>query len=111
MLASDIPREQWQPFLEHLNHQHLGHRVRVERHQPGTGIIFEVENCVFERIHDDQSGDRHRIGVVVGEPTRNQETFFMTDPKQLLWFENDDTDTLQIEGIDGRFLIIRLLEK
>ena len=111
MLASEIPREQWEPFLDRFNRQHSGDRVRVERHQPGTGIIFEVENCVFERIHDDCSGEHHRIGVVVGEPHQNQETFFMTDPRQLLCFENDASDTLQIEGTDGRFLIVRVICK
>jgi hypothetical protein len=111
MLASDIPREQWEPFLEGFNRQHSGRLVRVERHQPGLGIIFEVESCIFERIHDDQSGERHRIGVIVGEPNQRQETFFMTDPRQLLWFEDDAIHTLRIEGTDGRFLVVRLLAK
>jgi len=111
MLASEVPREQWEPFLDLFNRQHTGDRARVERHQPGTGIIFEVENCVFERIHDDCSGERHRIGVVVGEPQQHQETFFMTDPQLLLRFQDDRGDTLQIEGTDGRFLIVRVLAK
>lgn len=111
MLASEVPREQWEPFLDRFNRQHAGDLARVERHQPGTGIIFEVPNCVFQRIHDDCSGDRHRIGVVVGEPHQHQETFFMTDPQQLLWCENDITNTLQIEGKDGRYLVVHLLPK
>ena len=111
MLASEVPREQWEPFLDLFNHQHSGGRARVERHQPGIGIIFEVDNCVFERIHDDCSGEHHRIGVVVGEPHQHQETFFMTDPRQLIRFEDEVADTLQIEGTDGRFLIVRVLTK
>jgi hypothetical protein len=112
MLASNIPREQWQPFLEHFNLEHAGDLVRVERHQPGLGIIFEVESCIFERIHDDHSGEYHRIGVVVGEPCQNQETYFMTDPRQVLWYQDDEAmHNLRIEGVDGRFLIVRVLEE
>jgi len=112
MLASDIPRNEWQAFLDRFNRLHVGHRVRIERHQPGAGIIFEVEDCIFEKIHDDCSGDRHRIGIVVGEPRQNQETFFMTDPRQLLWSEEEEEaiPTLQIAGTDGRYLILRLLD-
>lgn len=110
MLRSDIPSEQWDSFFTQFNHQHAGRRVRVERHQPGAGIVYEVESCIFEKIHDDCSGDRHRIGVVVGEPLQNQETFFMTDPLQLLWCEDDASCILQIAGTDGRFLIVRLLQ-
>ncbi len=110
MLASDIPSEQWDSFFAQFNSLHAGHRVRVERHQPGSGIIYEVDCCVFEKIHDDCSGDHHRIGIVVGEPQQNQETFFMTDPLQLLWCEDDASGTLQIAGTDGRFLIVRLLQ-
>ncbi len=109
MLASDIPAEQWDSFLAEFNREHAGRWVRVERHQPGIGIIYEVDSCVFEKIHDDCSGDRHRIGVVVGEPCQNQETFFMTDPLQLLWCEDDISATLQISGADGRYLLVRLL--
>jgi len=111
MLASEISREQWAPFLDSFNRRHAGDHAHVERHQPGAGIIFEVHNCVFQRIHDDCVGDRHRIGVVVGEPHQHQETFLMTDPRQLLWLKNGVTDTLQIEGTDGRYLVVRLQAK
>ena len=110
MLASDIPAEQWDTFFARFNREHNGHRVRVERHQPGTGIIFEVDCCVFEKIHDDFSGERHRIGIVVGEPHQHQETFFMTDPLQLLWCDDEICATLQIAGTDGRYLVVRLLQ-
>jgi hypothetical protein len=110
MLASKVPSEQWPSFFEQFNREHAGHRVRVERHQPGAGIIYEVDCCVFEKIHDDCSGDHHRIGVIVGEPQQNQETFFMTDPLQLLWCEDDICGALRIAGTDGRFLIVRLLQ-
>ena len=110
MLASDIPSENWDSFFAQFNQQHAGHRVRVERHQPGIGVIYEVDCCVFEKIHDDCSGEHHRIGVVVGEPQQNQETFFMTDPLQLLWCENDVSSRLQIAGTDGRYLIVHLLQ-
>jgi hypothetical protein len=110
MLPSTIPSEQWDSFFNQFNREHAGHQVRVERHQPGIGIIYEVDCCIFEKIHDDCSGERHRIGIVVGEPHRNQETFFMTDPLQLLWCESDASATLQIAGTDGRHLIVRLLQ-
>jgi len=70
-----------------------------------------VEECVFERIHDDISGERHRIGVLVGEPTRHRETYFMTDPLKLVIFENDVSDVLQIEGTDGLYLVVKLFSK
>ncbi len=111
MLAAEVPREQWEPFLDQFNRKHTGDRARVERHQPGTGIIYEVDNCVFQRIHDDCSGERHRIGVIVGEPYQHQETFFMTDPLQLVRFEEEAIESLQIEGTDGRFLILRVMGK
>ena len=113
MLASEVPREQWQHFFERFNLQHAGARARVERHQPGVGIIFEIDNCVFQRIHDDFSGEHHRLGIVVGEPREHQGTFLMTDPRQLLWSQNEDeaVHTLQIHGTDGRCLVIRLMAK
>lgn len=111
MLASEVPREQWEPFLDRFNRQFAGDRARVERHQPGMGVIFEVTDCVFQRIHDDCSGERHRIGVVVGEPGRHQETFVMIEPRQLLWLESSTTSTLQIEGVDGGCLVVRLVLK
>ncbi len=111
MLASEVPREEWEPFLDRFNRMHAGDRARVERHQPGAGIIFEVENCVFQRIHDDCSGDHHRIGVIVGEPRHHQETFLMTDPQQMLCLEDEAVHVLQIHGTDGRSLVVRLLRK
>lgn len=111
MLASEVPREQWEPFLDRFNRQHSGAHARVERLQPGTGVIFEVPDCVFQRIHDDWAGDHHRIGVVVGEPGEHQETFFMTDPRQMLWLEEESVNTLQIHGTDGRCLVVRLAQK
>jgi len=48
---------------------------------------------------------------MVDEPQASQETYFMTDPRQLLWHETDVTYTLQIEGADGRCLIVQLLQK
>jgi hypothetical protein len=111
MLASEVPREEWELFFDRFNRLHFGDRARVERHQPGTGIIFEIDNCVFQRIHDDISGDRHRLGVVVGEPYQHQETFLMTDPRTLLWSEDESIHTLQIHGTDGRSLVVRLIAK
>ena len=111
MLASEVPREQWDLFLARFNEAHSGASARVERHQPGHGIIFEVSNCVFQRIHDDCSGDHHRMGVVVGEPQQNQETFLMTDPQMLVWSQEQAVHTLQIFGTDGRCLVVRLVSK
>lgn len=111
MLASEVPRDQWAVFFDDFNRQHSGDRAHVERHQPGVGIIFEVAHCVFPRIHDDCSGDRHRIGIVVGEPLEHQETFLMTDPQQLVWSEDESIHTLQIQGTDGRSLVVRLISR
>ena len=109
MLASEVPRENWSLFMEKFNRRYAGVRARVERHEPGIGIIFEVEDCVFQRIHDDCSGEHHRIGVVVGEPHQHQETFLMTDPRQLLAAEEEMM--LRIDGTDGRSLVVKLQYK
>ena len=111
MPASEVPREHWETFLDRFNRQHVGNRARVERYQPGVGIVFEVNDCIFQRIHDDCSGEHHRLGVIVGEPYHNQETFLMTDPRQLLWSEDESIHTLQIHGTDGRCLVVRLIAK
>jgi hypothetical protein len=110
MLAHEIPYEQWNLFLEKFNLEHVGHRVRVERHHPEAGVVFEIADCIFEKIHDDVSGACHRIGIVVGEPHCGCETFFMTDPHRLKWLENEPS-MLHIEGKDGLSLVVRLLPK
>ena len=36
----------------------------------------------------------------------------MTNPRQVLWYQDDEAmHNLRIEGTDGRFLIIRVLEE
>ena len=63
----------------------------------------------FEHFNRQHSGDRHRIGIVVGEPLEHQETFLMTDPQLLVWSEEESIHTLQSHGTDGRSLVVRLI--
>lgn len=110
METREIPKEQWDSYLEGFNRNHLGQRVRMEQRTPGAEGRIQADNTPLLGITPQAkpgSGDEFRALSIETGTARARQQHTVHDPTRLWVAESDGTAAaIQVEDRNGGITLL-----
>ena len=110
MTMRDIPRAEWDTFLDAFTHEHRTKPVTVAKSDVRDGLrIAERATPLLELTHDRAA---HRISITVEEPPSGEVTHTVVEPERVAVEEPAETDVdpevaVHLMG-GGQHFVVRL---
>src|ERR671925_1807051 len=90
MTMHDIPRAEWDTFLDSFAREHRSQPVTVAKSDVRDGLLIaERATPLLDLTHDRAA---HRISITVGEPPSGEVTHTVVEPDSVTIEEPDDAD-------------------
>jgi hypothetical protein len=109
--TKEIPRDQWESFLEEFSRDYEGQLVSVQVYGDGTGSSHVVaRNLPFggAAAGRPRDGDSSMISVMVGTDPSDHVEHIVTEPCRVRLESNGTGQTaLHIDAVDGSTTVVR----
>jgi len=110
MLMRDIPRTEWQAFLDGFTRQHRHEPVTVAKSDMRDGLRVAERAAPLMAVTHDRAA--HRISVTVGDQPSGEVTHTVLDPESVAVEESGEVNenpelAVHLTG-GGQHLIVRL---
>lgn len=116
MQTREIPKEQWNSYLDDFNRVHLGRLVRMETRQPGAEGQLAADNLPLVGITPQEqlpeSQCPQSLAVIVGGDSEEAHLRHHIEEPTRLWIAEREgiEQAIQIEGRNGSITLLHLGE-
>jgi len=110
MAMRDIPREEWDTFLDRFSHRHQGEPVTVEKSDIRDGLKVAARAAPLKSVAHNRTAEH--VSITVSEPPSGEVTHTVTDPDGIAVEEPGEPDenpqiAVHVTG-GGQHLVMRL---